>query len=57
MNTEAVGVKTRSFFKEIFPHFAFGIFWRCGGRKLLFGVCLEVEYQVSSGDDLGPKST
>lgn len=43
--------------KELFPHLCPWNFWPCGGRKLLFGVCLEVEYQISSGDDLGPKST
>lgn len=45
MNTEvAAGEKTGSSVKSSSPIFAPWNFWPCGGRKLLFGVCLEVEY-------------
>lgn len=49
--------KNWNFFKETFPHSCPWDFWQCGGRKLLSGLCPEVEYQVTSGADRGPKST
>ena len=53
MNTEvAVGEKTVSSCNSSSPHSC-----PVGEGSFCLGVCLEVEYQMSSGNDLGPNST
>lgn len=53
MNTEvAVGEKTASSFNSSSPHSC-----TVGEGSFCLGVCLEVEYQMSPADDLGPNST